>query len=402
MPRQGNYSTPWFSIPFHEVSSNTATIIGGGLAGITTAYSLAALGWKITLIERDYIASGASGNPAGIIMPLISHKNDTLGLFYSEGYKAILATLATLALPSWQACGVIDINPKHSGKSIQDLCITNDLIEPITYLGHEGFYFKDGGHLNVTELCHALLNTYSHNITVIEELKALELNYNGKKWSTIAQDGGTLESDIVIVANSYDILHLPQTNWLPIEKVRGQITFLPKLNIPLSSVVCQTGYITPEKNGFHVVGATYDRTSSVTVSEQDHIENLNPFIKLFSLQLDDLNITQLKGRVAFRASTPDRRAIVGPAPIYESFKQDYTGLLHGKHFESHEVSSSYYPGLYINTAHGSRGLTSCLLSAQYLTQCIHPHNSNIASELMQLLLPARFIIRELKRSIASL
>lgn len=42
-------------------------VIGGGIAGTSTAYHLAALGYRVTLLERGEIASGASGVNAGQI-----------------------------------------------------------------------------------------------------------------------------------------------------------------------------------------------------------------------------------------------------------------------------------------------------------------------------------------------
>jgi glycine/D-amino acid oxidase-like deaminating enzyme len=42
-------------------------VIGGGIAGASTAYHLAALGHRVTLLERGEIASGASGVNGGLI-----------------------------------------------------------------------------------------------------------------------------------------------------------------------------------------------------------------------------------------------------------------------------------------------------------------------------------------------
>ena len=42
-------------------------IIGGGIAGTSTAYHLAQYGHDVTLLERGDIASGASGVNAGSI-----------------------------------------------------------------------------------------------------------------------------------------------------------------------------------------------------------------------------------------------------------------------------------------------------------------------------------------------
>ena len=41
-------------------------VIGGGIVGCATAYNLARLGaGKVVLLERGYLASGATGRPRG-------------------------------------------------------------------------------------------------------------------------------------------------------------------------------------------------------------------------------------------------------------------------------------------------------------------------------------------------
>lgn len=42
-------------------------VIGGGIAGASTAYHLAALGHRVVLLERGEIASGASGVNGGLV-----------------------------------------------------------------------------------------------------------------------------------------------------------------------------------------------------------------------------------------------------------------------------------------------------------------------------------------------
>ena len=43
-----------------------AIVIGAGLAGATTARALAERGWRVTVIDPQGIANGASGNLAGV------------------------------------------------------------------------------------------------------------------------------------------------------------------------------------------------------------------------------------------------------------------------------------------------------------------------------------------------
>src|ERR1700744_465674 len=49
-----------------------ACVIGGGLAGLTTARELARSGWSVVLLEANRIASGASGRNTGFVLPVFA------------------------------------------------------------------------------------------------------------------------------------------------------------------------------------------------------------------------------------------------------------------------------------------------------------------------------------------
>ena len=51
--------------------SAKAVIIGGGVAGCSTAYHLAKYGWKnVVLVERDQLTSGTTWHAAGLVSQL--------------------------------------------------------------------------------------------------------------------------------------------------------------------------------------------------------------------------------------------------------------------------------------------------------------------------------------------
>ena len=55
------------------------------------------------------------------------------------------------------------------------------------------------------------------------------------------------------------------------------------------------------------------------------------------------------------------------------------------------------PGLYVNTGHGSRGLTSTPLVAECLASTILGEPLPLSRHLQRALIPARFLVRDLKR-----
>ena len=52
-------------------SSTKVVVIGGGVAGCSTAYHLAKFGWKdVILLERDQLTSGTTWHAAGLVSQL--------------------------------------------------------------------------------------------------------------------------------------------------------------------------------------------------------------------------------------------------------------------------------------------------------------------------------------------
>ncbi|SVD05171.1 uncharacterized protein METZ01_LOCUS358025, partial [marine metagenome] len=68
--------------------SKHVVICGGGVIGCATAYFLAATGAKVTVIESDGIASGASGAAAGILSrPSTDNTDDSLFEIRMTGFN---------------------------------------------------------------------------------------------------------------------------------------------------------------------------------------------------------------------------------------------------------------------------------------------------------------------------
>ena len=80
-------------------------------------------------------------------------------------------------------------------------------------------------------------------------------------------------SETLVIANAFDCKQFSQTRYLPLRKLRGQITQLPATaqSSKIKKVICGEGYITPATNGSHSCGATYNKDLFTTeLREQDH------------------------------------------------------------------------------------------------------------------------------------
>ena len=78
---------------------NNAIVIGGGIAGCSSAYALAQRGWHVTLIEQAAtLAAGASGNPLAVLYARLTGSASSLNAlslasFIVAGAEGFIARL---------------------------------------------------------------------------------------------------------------------------------------------------------------------------------------------------------------------------------------------------------------------------------------------------------------------
>lgn len=385
-----------------------ATIVGGGLAGTCTAYSLAKRGWSVTIIEREgALATQASGNQAGIFMPMITDIKDPVGLFYLEAFYYALQHFQTLSMVTkaikWKQCGVLDMAARKVAKDPKKTVLSLELIAKVSEklasnmaaipIKKRAMYLPDSGYISPESICSANIKAYEGNIRIKYYSEAISLERKGIKsdWKIFNSEGEAIESSpVVVLANAYDIKTIEQSSWIPIEKVRGQVSYLPvrKTTENLQAVLCANGYMTPAINGFHSIGATFDKNDDCTyLRQEDHRKNINNFRQY--IDIEDVNIDSIDGRVSFRSASPDHRPVVGKLANYKSFK---------KALQIKEaVNKSFLDGLYITTGHGSRGVVSTPIAGEYIASLINDEEkSPLSSQEQDLLSPSRFIKKEVK------
>ena len=70
-----------------EKTEADIAIIGGGIASLCTALSLAKRGKKVTIYCADEkLGAGASGNLQGALYPLLNQQHDALSQLFSNAY----------------------------------------------------------------------------------------------------------------------------------------------------------------------------------------------------------------------------------------------------------------------------------------------------------------------------
>lgn len=402
---------PWFEYPVIEESEKRAIVIGGGLAGCTVSHALARRNWQVTLIERHAeLAQEASGNHSGVVLPRLTADMGSDGQFYLGAFLHTVQWLNELKrrdpnLP-WFASGVLQLEDEQEQERLRQLSLPQEIIE---FCGAQrasqhcgiatqsgGFFYPLAGWTEPPALCRWLIHDQRQRITAVMHQQALRLHREDGEWWVVGPQGTIASAPVVSIANGHDAERLLGNDALALQKVRGQIAYLPatESSSTLKTPVCYDGYLIPAYKGLHCTGATYDtKSDSSEIRETDR----NEIISTLKQTLPEFDAQAVSGgRAAFRTSTQDHLPIIGPAPDLQFYREHYHDLHHGK--PAHRYPSArYLPNLYFTTGHGSRGLISCPLAAELIAAEINDEPLPLTVNLMNALHPARFVVRQMKR-----
>ena len=407
------YPVPWTIDTAAVVpAEKKALIIGGGLAGCTSARALAERGWKIILVERHAeLAQEASGNPQGVLYAKLSPKNEAQAEFNLHALQFAQQFYRSRWNNIGQQCGVLQL--AHSEAELQlheqlreKFSAADELVQFVdaakaseiagVTINHSALYFPKTGWVNPRRLCESLINHPA--ISVITHCTAIELLRIKDHWEI--NNRPDLAAPVIIIANANDAKSFSLTQHLPIKPIRGQITYLPQTETSrkLKTLVCSEGYIGPAIDGRHCAGATFnlrDTCSELRIEDhQTNLENLRTPLPELLADWKELAAEHLQGRVAFRCSLPDYLPLIGAVPHEHIMESDFAPLRKNARAVINKTGT-YHPGLFINIGHGSRGLAYTPLCAELLAAQINQEVLPLPRPLANALNPARFLIRDI-------
>ena len=412
-------SEPWFAIG-DAAAPDRAMVVGGGLAGCLAAERLSARGARVTLVERaTEPASGASGNPAAIHMPVVTRERHPMGRLSFAAFAALRDAIRTADRAGHPVrrldCGVVFAardgavaDRFHSG--LAEYLGPASLLRGVTAseaseragisLAEGGLLFETAGILDPRSLCASALARAGDLTRVRFESEAVGLVREEGEW--VARDDAGHElarAPVAVLACGPDVARFPGSSAIPLRAVRGQIASVPATegSAALRTVVCRNGYLTPAWEGRHVIGATFDRrTFGSELRESDHRE-LVERVRSWSEGLADLPAMPMSGRASVRSETPDRIPTLGPVPDPERFTETYGDLHHGRHWKEYP-EAPLLPGLWMSAAHGSRGVLTSGLGAELIASQLFGEPWPIERDLGHGVHPARFVIRDFRRA----
>ena len=415
MTSKNKSPTPWFDYPQFNWNKKHAIVIGGGIAGCQSAWHLLQTGWQVTLIERhSNLATEASGNLAGAIMPKMTALPSLGEDFYREAFAYTLKQLTQLQLAhqqiEYERCGVVQLahNPREEKRwaALQKRRFADDFLQCLDVAQTEqrsgiaspykSTYFPQGGWISPASFCHALMDHPQGEVLL--HCEALRLQQDQQHWQVLDTNNRALaQAEVVIIANGKDLAQFEQTQLLPILPVLGQTSqaSASASSAKLQTVIGHEGYLTPAVHGQHIFGATFERhIKQATLNPQADTINQQQLHQYLPDFCDSLGAIK-SSHAAIRMTTPDRFPYAGGLINTVRYQQDYADIHQGKHWKKYPTGR-YLQGLFVLAGLGSRGLTTAGYCASIVVDIINgkPPKHNMANALHA----GRFTIRQLKKN----
>lgn len=348
-------------------------VIGGGIAGASLANALTQRAAKVMIFEKTGLASGGSGNPIGLYNPRLTTSRGFEADFYSPAFvlaHKIFKEISKHNDIGFDACGNLhaitdDQKEKRFHGFIENWGWHTDhaaLLTPQessdisgTKLSHSTLHLPVAGMVSprkVTEFLARSAQIITADVITIERSDT-NWRINGQIF------------DAVILAGGFDVLKFPATNYLPLQKIRGQITKVKVNDVfkNLKKNLCYGGYSTIAIDGEAIIGSTFqhwiDNDNLRTEDDVDNIDKLESVVPELAK-----NMMVIGGRASFRCAAKDRKPVIGKIDGFDN--------------------------LYISTAHGSHGILSSLIGAELLAADIFNEPQILPSSVEFGLSPSRF------------
>ncbi len=387
-----------------------AIVIGGGIAGASIIKSLKNNNLTNFLLidSAEFPAQGTSGHDGALCHPYIGRgasRLQRLSMIAFNEAKQIWANY-------WSGGGVLHLarNAENHDKNLMSerllsqgfsfdnaKVISADEAKAMCGVSLAGTFFPEGGWVNLKQICEDAFSQLTHQ-QVLMSCTVTKIAYRDKYWIVCDKQEKIIGvTPRLFLASGLGVKALAASTQidLPLKPVRGQLsTFGYKKESSWARhqptvAISGEAYCLPPiemNDGSYqwMVGSSYDEyEEDLSVWDQSHQENLSLIQEMLGKECDPAEIEPVDAFVGIRCVASDRLPIMGPV--------------------------KGYPGLYILTSLGSRGVMWSALAHQMFTEHLAEeirHSAfldarffagarltglGLSADLVSALLPARFL-----------
>lgn len=380
----------------------TALVIGAGVAGAGAADALAQAGWTVQVLAP--VQGADSAHVAAALTPQVDREDSVRARLARAGALSAARRWAPVtAMPGEPIgdavavrCGTIQVMPRRQARDAASAEAWRAGMAALTWppdwlrlvsadeaaalagqsVGRAGLYLPGGLQVLPPRLCAYLLG---HPAITRQDAQVARLSRQGEQWQAHDGAGRVLgRADIVVLAAAGAVPGLLAASGIDwplgsvLQQVAGQVSLVPVAGMASpyrapACIVAGDGYVLPAVAGRAIVGSTYDHVTPpgapAPVTAAGHATNLAHWHTLLPGAATAVVPDGIAGWAGWRAVLPGRLPAVGTLP----------GA----------------PGLYLTTAHASRGMSWSALGGQCLADWLAGAPSPLERELAACVAPGR-------------
>ena len=379
--------------PLRHDQTTEVAIIGGGLAGIMTAYYLSLAGAKVILLEANRIGFGTTGHTTAklsaqhdlIYQNIVEKIGRDEARQYADANQAAISEVKRISAELKIQC---DFTPQSAVvyteleeniekinrevKTALDLGIKAEFIDhiPFDIQALAGVRFDEQAQFHPRKFLLGIAKWCSkHGVTIHEQSKVIDVEHAGSADITLTLDGGQkVRADAVVIASHYPVLNKPALYFARLYVERSYILAVRAQNQYPGGM-----YINAEDPARSLRSQPSDEGELILVGGENH-------------KCGQSEDTQEHYRAL--AGFAGRLFDVSDIPYHWSAQDcmtlddlPYTGRY-----------SSDTPNLYVTTGYGKWGMTNSVASAMVLRDLIshgrsewqdvyHPSRTNIIASI---------------------
>ena len=292
-------------------------VIGAGISGASIIYFLKKRNIDCFLIDKaSTLGNGASGNKIALQIPKLTLDNSPYGILSLEAFS-FSRKLAIELNAAPKSNGVVMFPSREREILKFDQLLMNnwplhlidnkiynyDFLEGINYL-----YLKSAGIVDNKKFIKNLIKDVKfYNKFNVKDV----LNTNSDFKEIIDDKGNKLSAKTIIWANGYEMANLH--SMIPILPVSGQVSYLSE-TVETSKLKLNFSYghfLSQSFQGFHQIGASFNRLVNTNYSEIDQIQNIESIPNFLKNTFNTDRQIETKYRTSVRGSTKDRFPLCG-------------------------------------------------------------------------------------------
>ena len=419
---QGQYNPAWEpkkapGLPSVQTRKpGHCVIVGAGLAGAAAAASLARRGWQVLVLDAaDAPASGASGLPAGLLVPHVSPDDSVLSRLSRSGFRVTYQQLDALRADPLicSMTGVLEHSPpaddtatatatarrlpeSWSGQWLDPasdwsrLACAEQLAACELPPDASALWHAKAGWIKPAKLVEYWLGTPGVEWRGQARVTGLVKGLHG--WQILGADGKTVaEASLVVIAGGFDSRALAAwacsansgaedpADVLQLQAVRGQVSYAAHAafgsaadNLPPFPVNGHGSLIPAvpfDDRQLWCLGSSFERDMNAPhIKAADHAANLERLAALLPQTAAQLAPEFFANRVeawaGVRCTSPARLPVLG------------------------QIASTGDAAVWVSTAMGSRGLTFAALCGELLAAQLHGEPLPVELSVLQALQPS--------------